>query len=122
MCAFMFFFFKQKTAYEMRISDWSSDVCSSDLKLDPAQSLHPELVLLVLELHRGRTAMDFHPCKSSGGLPVNVHFKIRAPLLDAIRGDLRRSEEHTSELQSLMRISYAVFCLKKKISIYTETK
>src|SRR3546814_18819826 len=34
--------------------------------------------------------MDFHPCKSSGGLPVNVHFKIRAPLLDAIRGDLRR--------------------------------
>src|SRR3546814_7779501 len=33
MCVFFFFFFKQKTAYEMRISDWSSDVCSSDLKL-----------------------------------------------------------------------------------------
>src|SRR3546814_12616577 len=32
-CVFMFFFFKQKTAYEMRISDWSSDVCSSDLRL-----------------------------------------------------------------------------------------
>src|SRR3546814_2016478 len=31
MCVFIFFFFKQKTAYEMRISDWSSDVCSSDL-------------------------------------------------------------------------------------------
>src|SRR3546814_17186646 len=61
--------------------------------MDPAQSLHPELVLLVLELHRGRTAMDFHPCKSSGGLPVNVHFKIRAPLLDAIRGGLRRGHD-----------------------------
>src|SRR3546814_6654264 len=32
LCAYLFFFFKQKTAYEMRISDWSSDVCSSDLK------------------------------------------------------------------------------------------
>src|SRR3546814_7084685 len=32
MCSFIFFFFKQKTAYEMRISDWSSDVCSSDLR------------------------------------------------------------------------------------------
>src|SRR3546814_7516813 len=39
---FLFFFFKQKTAYEMRISDWSSDVCSSDLKsLFPPGTLHP---------------------------------------------------------------------------------
>src|SRR3546814_19127679 len=36
---FVFFFFKQKTAYEMRISDWSSDVCSSDLRLEPAAKL-----------------------------------------------------------------------------------
>src|SRR3546814_5274019 len=36
--------------------------------------------------------------------------------------DLKRSEEHTSELQSLMRISYAVFCLKKKTSIHTDTQ
>src|SRR3546814_6896621 len=35
ICFFLFFFFKQKTAYEMRISDWSSDVCSSDLVLQP---------------------------------------------------------------------------------------
>src|SRR3546814_3128309 len=35
VCCFLFFFFKQKTAYEMRISDWSSDVCSSDLKRPP---------------------------------------------------------------------------------------
>src|SRR3546814_7624944 len=41
MCCMFFFFFKQKTAYEMRISDWSSDVCSSDLDIDvpPAQLL-----------------------------------------------------------------------------------
>src|SRR3546814_19186269 len=38
MCVYVFFFFKQKTAYEMRISDWSSDVCSSDLSNAPLQS------------------------------------------------------------------------------------
>src|SRR3546814_4891285 len=37
MCTDIFFFFKQKTAYEMRISDWSSDVCSSDLPVDAAE-------------------------------------------------------------------------------------
>src|SRR3546814_8216036 len=36
-CLFLFFFFKQKTAYEMRISDWSSDVCSSDLRADDGE-------------------------------------------------------------------------------------
>src|SRR3546814_4607699 len=39
MCMSSFFFFKQKTAYEMRISDWSSDVCSSDLRRQPAQNV-----------------------------------------------------------------------------------
>src|SRR3546814_9212757 len=43
-----FFFFKQKTAYEMRISDWSSDVCSSDLKLDPV--LRPQAITIASEL------------------------------------------------------------------------
>src|SRR3546814_4143429 len=43
----LFFFFKQKTAYEMRISDWSSDVCSSDLdRLGSSEELHPTLHLL----------------------------------------------------------------------------
>src|SRR3546814_9821941 len=42
-CVFTFFFFKQKTAYEMRISDWSSDVCSSDLRVDDKPRLHPFL-------------------------------------------------------------------------------
>src|SRR3546814_1864592 len=45
---------------------------------------------------------------------------ILAALSSAHRDQIRRSEEHTSELQSLMRISYAVFCLKKKKQIYTE--
>src|SRR3546814_15447416 len=38
----MFFFFKQKTAYEMRISDWSSDVCSSDLEMEMVREIPPE--------------------------------------------------------------------------------
>src|SRR3546814_6123434 len=72
----------------MRISDWSSDVCSSDLggaAEDP-----------------GRSAPE--PQQRGGG-----EARRRAP-----EGPHQRSEEHTSELQSLMRISYAVFCLKKK--------
>src|SRR3546814_1421484 len=89
-----FFFFKQKTAYEMRISDWSSDVCSSDLGL------------LSFVLPASAAAQGAPIIVTGTGLPDT------------------RSEEHTSELQSLMRISYAVFCLKKKkkttlYSIYT---
>src|SRR3546814_940066 len=93
----VFFCFKQKTAYEMRISDWSSDVCSSDLC---------------------RTALHRHRAQDRGrggeGREQGAHaglYQCRAG-----RGDPAvRSEEHTSELQSLMRKSYAVFCLKKKI-------
>src|SRR3546814_3311742 len=45
-----FFFFKQKTAYEMRISDWSSDVCSSDLIIEePEAHLHPQLQAVLLD-------------------------------------------------------------------------
>src|SRR3546814_1585016 len=93
----VFFFFKQKTAYEMRISDWSSDVCSSDLHWRCGHS----------RCNRGRT---FHSGRIVAGrrdVPdVRMAGLETAPRL--------RSEEHTSELQSLMRISYAVFCLKKK--------
>src|SRR3546814_3131379 len=82
----------------MRISDWSSDVCSSDLlhgfdKLLQAHACrfgHDRVTHLVLE----------------PGIGVND-----VPARHVYR--LSRSEEHTSELQSLMRISYAVFCLKK---------
>src|SRR3546814_8575289 len=113
----------------MRISDWSSDVCSSDLgalrRLQvlgdglgvAADRLHQLLALLdrrrllrsgdleadgLGRLHPGACAKD-HPCRDRQG---------PCCLEDALA--LHRSEEHPSELQSLMRISYAVFCLKKK--------
>src|SRR3546814_9962525 len=97
--------FKQKTAYEMRISDWSSDVCSSDLMLCsgaampglPRQHLDEDILKGRLD---GADALNREPC-----VPQDfARFGHRGI----------RSEEHTSELQSLMRISYAVFCLKKK--------
>src|SRR3546814_961859 len=129
--AFVFFFFKQKTAYEMRISDWSSDVCSSDLLLQCVQdglrvagnldlaplgadhavgtdeegaALHADELAAVELLgldHVERLAQAF--------VRIADQFEIEALLAAEVR-----SEEHTSELQSLMRISYAVFCLKKK--------
>src|SRR3546814_8695118 len=97
------FFFKQKTAYEMRISDWSSDVCSSDLQMRNSSSRSfaaaPPVNSTVHSGRRDQTSLN-RPSEAA-----------RAP--SASMTD--RSEEHTSELQSLMRISYAVFCLKKKI-------
>src|SRR3546814_3159228 len=95
-----FFFFKQKTAYEMRISDWSSDVCSSDLD---------EPDYLGDRRHHPGADRGVHP----DGLLPRIDRRHLSPILDDAR-DLDRSEEHTSELQSLVRISYAVFCLKKK--------
>src|SRR3546814_3279712 len=100
------FFFKQKTAYEMRISDWSSDVCSSDLAVDH------------------QCADDDRHCRAAGN-PERQR-RHEGGLRRRVVGGLRcrdafdRSEEHTSELQSLMRISYAVFCLQKKIK-HTQT-
>src|SRR3546814_7324830 len=145
------FFFKQKTAYEMRISDWSSDVCSSDLL-----ALRYLLVDVLLgDFTKGVGGLEYGDqllmlafCKRVGSSfqlpasivtafprlgqadigiaakgqslllahvavlvspqfrPVRMHLQIESPLV--------RSEEHTSDLQSLMRISNAVFCLKKK--------
>src|SRR3546814_3095432 len=113
MCLCVFFFFKQKTAYEMRISDWSSDVCSSDLLANGRDRARQNL---------GRTAGG--RCGAAGLVSrssANGRSRSRerddAGLRRAARCDAAaadRSEEHTSELQSLMRISYAVFCLKKK--------
>src|SRR3546814_10774270 len=99
----------------MRISDWSSDVCSSDLHLqrlrDPAPepgALHPLHLQPV-----GHVGRDAEMREQRIGLEHHVD---RPP----VRPDAR-SEEHTSELQSLMRISYAVFCLKqKKIQVSTQ--
>src|SRR3546814_3846987 len=110
----------------MRISDWSSDVCSSDLQ------------------HADQRDADLHRRQEAPGVRGELARDLRAPAAalfgrlqprvarrndrefghgeNAVEededGDDRnvgpRSEEHTSELQSLMRISYAVFCLKKK--------
>src|SRR3546814_1075897 len=100
----------------MRISDWSSDVCSSDLSLvrnasgvaPPASSSSASVSrrpCQVAGASTGASACASKPWRSVSRCPV------RLPLSTV---DTYRSEEHTSELQSLMRISYAVFCLKKK--------
>src|SRR3546814_2524721 len=96
----------------MRISDWSSDVCSSDLQrpfdadrgIVPQQGLLPfgGVIICAFILEIGGVGQRQKAVRKAGRHPQH-------PL--ALGG---RSEEHTSELQSLMRISYAVFCLKKK--------
>src|SRR3546814_1677801 len=119
----------------MRISDWSSDVCSSDLAGSEDAALAGEgrdgLQIDQLQQRIGRCLDPDEP-----GFRAHRRFQAlqarhvdeaevearRAPAhpleqavgaaVEVVHGD--RSEEHTSELQSLMRISYAVFCLKKK--------
>src|SRR3546814_4951437 len=109
----------------MRISDWSSDVCSSDLpaliaavRLSP--SVEPECVRTAWPRRSLRSTSKSSFDQLSWPLthsPASPYQPAKAP---RVASDWRkspperRSEEHTSELQSLMRISYAVFCLKKK--------
>src|SRR3546814_9738360 len=115
MCLFFVFFFKQKTAYEMRISDWSSDVCSSDLPL--AEAVDGDGLSLAEMVADGH---DVHAAVADDQANRHLHAAIESlpplqrTLLTLYHLEELRSEEHTSELQSLMRISYAVFCLKKK--------
>src|SRR3546814_6198973 len=136
----MFFFFKQKTAYEMRISDWSSDVCSSDLLVKQGGSGALRLARKHLDPYGGGGLLsridNIVQQRYAGDInifPVPSHRRMLRlfanPSADDIQTYIRegeratRSEEHTSELQSLMRISYAVFCLKKnkKPKIQTHT-
>src|SRR3546814_7801899 len=112
------FFFKQKTAYEMRISDWSSDVFSSDLRLAARRSARrrQELARVAhvfdVQQDRAGVAVDGEMVEQVGEVDVErVADRNHRREPDVARA---RSEEHTSELQSPMRISYAVFCLKKK--------
>src|SRR3546814_1002790 len=108
----------------MRISDWSSDVCSSDLSADPAdphrsqpgpgRGAHDEAFR-----RRLRLDPDAHRAPEQerlGGGPALALPPLRHQCPDGRMryGRRLRSEEHTSELQSLMRNSYAVFCLKKQ--------
>src|SRR3546814_10461689 len=104
------FFFKQKTAYEMRISDWSSDVCSSDLNWGPRSRSRPSACPSMAS-PRLRGLRPRMPTATPAKSP-RQELKNCSPAPSRATGP--RSEEHTSEPQSLMRISYAVFCLKKK--------
>src|SRR3546814_6175181 len=117
----------------MRISDWSSDVCSSDLSEDRAIGVGDVLKRGTTEdalAERGdhRAALHdrahFHAAGRATILldhdTVLRHVDKAAGQITRVRrlerrvGQALRSEEHTSELQSLMRTSYAVFCLQKK--------
>src|SRR3546814_3842944 len=102
----------------MRISDWSSDVCSSDLlpgQFLPAPYRAGQATLSTLPQRKrlryflSRELLQVECANRWECLPAGRSVREGA----AHRG-FARSEEHTSELQSLMRISYAVFCLKKK--------
>src|SRR3546814_4064478 len=127
----LFCFFKQKTAYEMRISDWSSDVCSSDLRerqqaeqvdrrqrIGRGQILDPQRERLVAHLDRQHQHLvervedgDLEQDRQAAGQRIDLLLLIELQHL-LLQAGLVRSEEHTSELQSIMRNSYAVFGLK----------
>src|SRR3546814_6877612 len=106
----------------MRISDWSSDVCSSDLVAEGslvAGGVSGVLLsseqMVVSGLTQGCTPIGApHVITEAEGARGLVKTIDDRPAVAVLREDIGRSEEHTSELQSLMRISYAVFCLKKK--------
>src|SRR3546814_3100437 len=107
-----FFFFKQKTAYDMRISDWSSDVCSSDL---------PDCARQVIDLWRpwiqskvGQDLQDLDHLIGNQDAFAKASRQLIADLDLDIGEEGMRAEEHTSELQSLMRISYDVSGLNKE--------
>src|SRR3546814_1217115 len=106
------FFFKQKTAYEMRISDWSSDVCSSDVYMAKADFTALNARLLAESDDPEKARQFANPRNAAAGSLRQKDASVTASR--PLRFLAPRSEEHTSELQSLMRISYAVFCLKKK--------
>src|SRR3546814_8322266 len=121
-CVLSFVFFKQKTAYEMRISDGSSDVCSSDLVLKGTRLSGKDSRYIRRLWQYAETAASL--TVQTGGAE-GVRDRRRAvpdkesalkqesqPLCSRTRVAFdRRSEEHTTELQSLMHISSAVFRL-----------
>src|SRR3546814_8420015 len=158
--------FKQEAAYGMRIGDWSSDVCSSDLgaalsdismigrrgpieasftsaelaELGRLENLRPVVAKVDLpdNIPAGLDPAEARVKEKNLSLlhefaarddekPVKLHFVFhRAPEAELGSGRVEalklRSEEHTSELQSLMRISYDDLCLKKKKRTQIQTK
>src|SRR3546814_2507517 len=128
-----FVFFKQKTAYEMRISDWSSDVCSSDLQSSSCAVAVPHAPISnnasSARFMRPPTRSDCRPAAPGDRSAADAwrsHGPWTWPRRSASSAARRpdraapacqplqdSSEEHTSELQSLMRLSSVVFCLYK---------
>src|SRR3546814_1465252 len=119
----------------MRISDWSSDVCSSDLHSKVAEWPNPlhRFLQCVTRAETGglrSRAVDCR-CDLYSSFSAHAGYSQAPPIADAFRRSVhhslrdqvscRRSEEHTSELQSLMSSSYAVLCLKKKNTKHTST-
>src|SRR3546814_8509445 len=113
----------------MRISDWSSDVCSSDLQRTPTAADHADqldtgfanLIGAKVDFAFFVGMTSLFGCRAIFGRG-GVLRVVRRLLAAGTSGHQERSEEHTSELQSLMRISYAVFCLKKKKIATNEIK
>src|SRR3546814_3696343 len=113
----------------MLISDWSSDVCASDLSRPIAVRSRWPIISVVGTGMRGNSyttgwlkimseASAWSQATASLPGPAYMPASIRT---QRSYSGFHRSEEHTSELQSLMRISYAVFCLKKKKEKTTDT-
>src|SRR3546814_6619281 len=102
----------------MRISDWSSDVCSSDLEADVDLTYNADIFTIavatkaIAQITRTR-GIESAPRWSPDGRTI-AYSGLKRKFTSSESNMEERSEEHTSELQSLMRISYAVFCLKKK--------
>src|SRR3546814_5105697 len=108
----------------MRISDWSSDVCSSDL---PVGILGLDLDHLHLIAGEQQQLRVLHRHDDIGLVEIidadleNSRHAVADFARNRAERRRERSEEHTYELQSLMRISYAVFCLKKTNKQRTQT-
>src|SRR3546814_6208261 len=110
----------------MRISDWSSDVCSSDLKKRTLLTLTSIVAVMAFALSAFVYEQSQLRKNKTADTPASELVRMHSPVFGAASAKVTiveffdpscetcRSEEHTSELQSLMRISYAVFCLKNK--------
>src|SRR3546814_6325766 len=111
----------------MRISDWSSDVCSSDLGREAREhgiGEQPGFEGTERSVHANERRESVVAPRLAAAVVVVGEHRPPAAAVPVHRGQrpdhAARSEEHTSELQSLMRISYAVFCLKKKKTLHIQ--
>src|SRR3546814_8611850 len=105
----------------MRMSDWSSDVCSSDLRIDSSACAQGSSTGMPAKWASSDISTDGTASSHATQCAVarlTTHSTSDSTAMLIAPKTARRSEEHTSELQSLMRISYAVFCLKKKKTVH----